>query len=273
MPSKGATKNMKSQGLSLKSKLVLSLLSIAAILLISSTISVMEYSRMSNYVSELIADDISSIEVANRLADMSNAYNLEILKVIGEPELTSLPEFDTEYFKSRCNYLRMNHFTNSVYPLADSVMYSYAAYMLTSMELEEVILSDFIDSRSWYFDRLQPRFERLSQDISKLTEAIHDDLLLNSENFDRGFYRSIIPGIVAVGVGLLLVLMLLFFMLANYVHPLYRMLAGLSAYKTTDKKYTVVFEGDDQLAELNEGISEIANENQQLRRRIRDLKK
>lgn len=266
-------KKVKSNRLSLKAKLILSLLSIAAILLISSTISVMEYSRMSDYVSELIADDISSIEVANKLADISNAYNLEILKVIGEPVQTELPEFDEEYFKSRCEYLRMNHFTNSVYPLADSVMYSYSAYMLTSLELEEVMLSDFIDARSWYFERLQPRFDRLSRDISKLTEAIHDDLLLNSENFDSGFYRSIIPGIVAVGVGLLLVLMLLFFMLAYYVHPLYKMLSGLSAYKTSDKKYTVTFEGDDQLAELNEGISEIANENQQLRRRIRELKK
>ena len=273
MPSGRSIKKIKQFRLSMKAKLILSLLSIAAVLLVSSIISVMEYSRMSNYVSELIADDISSIEVANRLADMTNAYNLEILKVIGEPDQLTLPEFDTEYFKSRCDYLRMNHATNSAYPLADSVMYSYSAYMLTSLELEQVILSDFIDTRSWYFERLQPRFERLSGDISKLTAAIHDDLLQNSENFDNGFYRSIIPGIVAVGAGLLLVLMLLFFILANYVHPLYRMLSGLSAYKTNDKKYTVMFEGDDELAELNEGISEIANENQQLRRRIRDLKK
>ena len=116
--------------LSLKSKLVLSLSSIAAILLISSTISVMEYRSMSDYVSELIADDIASIEVANKLADMCNAYNLELLKVIGEPDNVSLPDFDQEFFKSRCDYLRMNHATNNVYPLADSVMYSYSSYML-----------------------------------------------------------------------------------------------------------------------------------------------
>jgi len=76
-----------------------------------------------------------------------------------------------------------------------------------------------------------------------------------------------------VGVGLMLVLMLLFFMLAYYVKPLYKMLDGLNAYRLTDKKYTVRFEGDDQLAELNDGISEIAGENQQLRRRIKELRK
>ena len=102
---------------------------------------------------------------------------------------------------------------------------------------------------------------------------MYRDLEKNSATFDRGFYRSIIPGIVAVGVGLLLVLMLLFFVLAFYVNPLYRMLEGMRAYRSADKKYTVRFDGDDELAELNEGIGEITGENQQLRRRIKALKK
>lgn len=265
---------VKSLRLTMRSKLVLSLLSIAAILLVSSIISVMEYSSMSHYVSELIADDISSINVANKLADMSNTYNLDILEVIGDNVYSgTLPEFDDEYFKSHCDSLRISSAANQASPLADSVMYSYAAYMLTSLELEDVLQSDFIDTRSWYFERLQPRYERLRSDIDKLSTLIYRDLEKNSATFDRGFYRSIIPGIVAVGVGLLLVLMLLFFILAYYVNPLYRMLAGLDAYRTSDKKYTVRFEGDDQLAELNEGISELAGENQQLRRRIKEIRR
>ena len=145
--------------------------------------------------------------------------------------------------------------------------------MLTSLELESVVNSDFIDNREWYFDRLQPRFDRLQSDIDNLTRTIYEDLEKNSVTFDRGFYRSIIPGIVAVAVGLMLVLMLLFFILSYYVNPLYRMLEGLGAYRSSDKKYTVRFEGDDQLVELNEGISELAGENQQLRRRVRELRR
>ncbi len=267
-------RKLTSVHLKLRSKLILSLLSIAAILLVSSIISVMEYSSMSKYVSSLIADDISSINVANRLRDMSNTYNLDILEVIGEDvSAARLPGFDDEYFKSHCDSLRMSVAANQAAPLADSVMYSYAAYMLTSLELEDVISSDFIDSRSWYFERLQPRYERLRSDMDKLTSVIYQDLVRNSATFERGFYRSVIPGIVAVGVGLMLVLMLLFFILAYYVNPLYRMLDALSAYRSNDKKYTVRFDGDDQLAELNEGISELAGENQQLRRRIREIRR
>ena len=145
--------------------------------------------------------------------------------------------------------------------------------MLTSMEFNDVAQSNFIDTRDWYFDRLQPRYDRLKSDIDILTASVYRDLENNSATFERGFYRSVIPGIVAVGVGLLLVLMLLFFMLAFYVNPLYRMLDSLRAYKSMDKKYSVTFDGDDELVELNESITELATENQQLRRRIKQLRK
>ena len=53
--------------LSLKMKMTLSLSAIAVVLLLSSIISVLEYRRMSNYVSSLIAGNIQNIHVTQRL--------------------------------------------------------------------------------------------------------------------------------------------------------------------------------------------------------------
>ncbi|MCQ2182196.1 MAG: hypothetical protein MJY89_02170 [Bacteroidales bacterium] len=258
----------------MRQKFIVSLLSIAVMLLISCIISVMEYTRMSNYVSGLIADNVNSINVASKLSEASNSYNLDILAVIGDETSLELPEFDENFFRENCAVFRNSaEVTESVRSLADSVMYSYSAYMLTAMELEDVLQSNFIDTRSWYFERLQPKFARLSSDIDNLSSAIYSELEKNSATFERGFYRSVIPGIVAVGVGLLLIFMLLFFVLTGYVNPIYHMLDSLKAYRTNDKKYNYRFEGDDQLTELNEGIAELTNENQQLRKRISFLKK
>lgn len=258
--------------LSMRMKLTLSLMSIAAVLLISCIISYIEYSRMTNYVSGLVADDISSINEARKLADMSNSYNLQMLAIIGDDTSAELPDFDDDYFLSHCDQLRTSLSSDEIRNRADSVMYAYSSYMLTSLEAENVLLSDFIDSRSWFFERLQPRFERLQAEIDKLSNAIHEDLKANSATFERGFYRSAIPGLVAVGVGILLVFMLLFFVNAYYVNPLYKMLDALNGYRSSDKKYTYKFEGDDELLELNTGISDIATENQELRRRISAMK-
>ena len=81
-----------------------------------------------------------------------------------------------------------------------------------------------------------------------------------------------IPSAVTLSVGLLMILLLLFFLLVYYVNPLYKMLAGLDNYRSFGKKYNYDFDGDDQLRSLNEGITEITEENLQLRRRIKTLR-
>ena len=191
-------KRFKTIKLSIKSKLILSLLSIAAILLVSSTISVLEYRSMSNYVSELIADDISSINVANRLSDMTNLYNLQILEAIGEEGADKLPDFDEDYFTSHCDSLRMSSSTNKIYPMADSVMYSYAAFMLTSREIEHVEAFSFLDTRDWYFNRLQPRFNRLTSDIDgRHLQGFGEEL----GDFRERFLQKYHPGDCGCGSG------------------------------------------------------------------------
>ncbi|MBQ6286929.1 MAG: MCP four helix bundle domain-containing protein [Bacteroidales bacterium] len=263
---------IKDRKLSMRAKLTLSLSAIAITLLVSSIISIMEYSRMSDYVTNLMADNIKSINVAQKLSEVANRYNLGILKVIGDDSISTLPDFQQKEFMNHCDSLRKSLIPDKMMPLTDSVVYAYSAYMLTSLELNDVLLSDFIDTRTWYFERLQPQFNRLITYINTLEEAIYGDLKRNSETFQRGFYRSIIPGAVAVLVGLLLILMLLFFLLAYYVNPIYKMLSGLNNYRSYNKKYSYSFEGDDELVELNEGITELAGENQQLRKRVSDLR-
>ena len=263
---------MKERRLSMKAKLTLALMAIAVTLLVSSVISIMEYSRMSHYVSDLMADNVKGINMAQNLSKVSSAYNLDLLTVIGDESIDTLPDFKRTGFVEHCDSLRRSLLSPKMMPMTDSVLYAYSAYMLTSLELEDVLKSDFIDTRTWYFERLQPKFCKLNSYIEVLSNAMYDDLKKNSETFQRGFYRSIIPGIVAVGVGLLLVLMLLFFIMAYYVDPLYKMLEGLNGYRSHNKKYSYTFDGDDQLAELNEGITEITMENQQLRKRVASLR-
>ncbi len=263
---------IKELRLTMRMKLTLSLSAIAVTLLVSCIISVMEYYKMSNYVSDLIADNIRSINVAQKLSEVTNRYNLDLLTVIGDDSVNTLPDFHQKEFMGHCDSLRNSLTSAKMVPLTDSVVYAYSAYMLTSLELNDVLLSDFIDARTWYFERLQPKFQRLNSYIDVLNEAIYGDLQKNSFTFQRGFYRSIIPGAVAVGCGLLLVLMLLFFLLVYYVNPIYRMLAGLNNYRSYNKKYSYTFEGDDQLSELNDGITELAGENQMLRKRVSDLR-
>ena len=261
--------------LSIKMKITLALSAIAVVLLMSSVISILEYRHMSNYVSGMIADDIRNIHVAQRLVDAVDTYNLQVLAVIGDDNLSTLPDFDRTGFINYCDSLKDGFGAGHVVPMADSVLYAYSAYMLASMELEDVLQSNFIDTRDWYFNRLQPLFGRVRGYLDRLGGEMYAELQQNSEDFDSGFYRSIIPGAVAVGVGILLVFLLMFFILVYYVNPLYKMNDSLGNYIKYRHKYTYTFDGNDQLSDLNSAITDLTEENRQLRRRnsqLRDIK-
>ena len=70
----------------------------------------------------------------------------------------------------------------------------------------------------------------------------------------------------------MLLLLLLFFILAYYVDPLYKMLESLKDYLGYRRRYTYMFDGNDQLSDLNDSITELTEENRSLRKRISEIK-
>ena len=121
--------------LSLRLKIVLALSAIAVVLLMSGIISFLEYRHMSNYVSKLISGNVNNIHRTKELVGAVDAYNLDILAVIGDDRLTHVPEFDRAAFLSTCEALKGSLAEANVKELADSGVYAYSAYMLASMEL------------------------------------------------------------------------------------------------------------------------------------------
>ncbi len=253
-------------------KVLYSLGSLAAILLLSGVISILEYRRMSDYVSELIAANIKSINLAQKLSDITEEYNHQMLAVVVQNDISQMPEFDLASFMAQSDSLKNSFTSQNALPMVDSVEVSFDAFMKTSLKFDEVFLADNVDTGEWFFGTLQPRYNKFRSEMNILNEAIYNDLLSNSADFDAGFYRSIIPGVVSVGAGLLLIMLLLFFTLVNYVRPIYRMTEGINAYRTSGRTYNFVFDGDDQLAEINSGVTEIIEENLELKTRIKVLR-
>lgn len=257
---------------SMKKKLFFSLGSLAMILLLSSVISIIEYRRMSDYVSELIAANIKSINLSQKLADLTQEYNDQMLAVVVQNDISLMPDFNLDYFNAQSDSLRSSFTSSRMLPKVDSVVMSFDAFMKTSLKFDEIFLADNVNTGEWFFGSLQPRYTKLRQDLMSLNEVIHDELLRNSADFDAGFYRSIIPGVVSVGAGLLLIVLLLYFTMAYYVKPIYRMSDGIDSYRLTGRRHVYDFDGDDQLANINAGVTELIEENVEYKKRIKALR-
>lgn len=257
---------------SMRKKAVLSLCSLAAILLLSAVISILEYRRMSDYVSELIASNIRSINLSQRLSDITQEYNHQMLAVVVQNDISLMPSFDLNDFMGQSDSLKNSINSQTALPMVDTLETSFDNFMKTSLKFDEVFLADSINTGEWFFGTLQPSYNKFRRDMNVLNEAIYHDLKTNSADFDAGFYRSIIPGVVSVGAGLLLIILLLYFTLFDYVRPICKMADGLNAYRSSGRRYNYVFDGDDQLAEINEGITEVVEENLELKARVKSLR-
>ncbi len=257
---------------SMRKKVIFSLGSIAMILLLSGIISILEYRRMSSYVSELIASNIKSINVSQRISDLTQEYNHQMLAVVVQNDISIMPDFNMKYFMAQSDSLRNMFTSERAHPAVDSVVASFDAFMKTSLNFDEIFLADSVDTGEWFFGSLQPRYTQFCNDMQHLNDLIHEDLKANSENFDAGFYRSIIPGVVSVGAGLLLVFLLAYFTMAYYVRPIYRMSDGMDNYRKTGRRHTYTFDGDDQLANINAGLTELMEENIELKKRVKNLR-
>jgi len=264
----------KKKGLkpSMRRKLFLSLGSLAAILLLSGVISILEYRRMSDYVGELIAANIKSINLSQKLADITEEYNHQMLSVVVQNDISIMPDFNLSQFNAQADSLKNSFTSQNALPMVDTVSTSFNEFIRTSMKFDEVFLADSVDTGEWFFGTLQPCYNKFRQDMGVLNDNIHEELRRNSDDFDAGFYRSIIPGFVSVAAGVVLIMLLFYFIMAYYVNPIYKMSAGIDNYRLSGRRHGYEFDGDDQLANINSGITELIEENVELKRRIKNLR-
>ena len=256
----------------MKGKLTASFITIAAVLLVSCMISVLEFVKVDSFASDMVSDSVQNFARLRKLSESTFDYNQDLLTVIGIDTLTTLPEIDSDAFAASCDTLawRLNTRESSV--LADSLKQNFLRFYQDSRGLETVLSSDFIDTKSWYFSELQPGYKQIQNYVDLLNAEIYKSLDNSSKNFDIDFFRSIIPGIVAIGVAILMLLLLLFYLIIYYARPLDKMISGMESYKSFNKKYNYEFEGDDQLSHLNSDLVDLTEENRQLRKRISELR-
>ena len=90
----GLFRRRKKNKPSIRRKAVFSLGTLAVILVLSGVISILEYRRISDYVSDLISENIRSITLSQKLSDITEEYNHQMLAVVIQNEISIMPDFN-----------------------------------------------------------------------------------------------------------------------------------------------------------------------------------
>ena len=95
--------NTKKKPTSIRTKLWLSLCAIAAVLFVSGTVSIIEFSRLSDYVSRSLIEDLDGMKAAESLGNICRSYNYSILAEVGSADSHVEVHFDQKAALERCD--------------------------------------------------------------------------------------------------------------------------------------------------------------------------
>ena len=258
--------------LGIKRKVLLGCIVLAIILFFSSLISIFEFTKMNRYVSGVIADNIRSINAARELLSVSEQYNISLMNGLvldneeARPEAASITR--EEELVSSFENLSRSFVTPEERAGADSVLYAYAAYMQVVAEADQMWEHDYAERQHWFFNRLQPVYLQFRGYMMKLTSACQDALIESSQDIREGTYRSLMPGLVSVLVGMIMVLLFNYFLNYYLINPLLKVTAGIKGYRYHGRDYGVKLDNVDELEELNEAVGDIIEQNQAFKREL-----
>lgn len=251
-----------------KRKIYLGFVVLGFILLLSSVIAIFEFVSMRKSVSKLVTDNIASINTSRMLLEVADEYNFKLLEGIRADSLAVLPEIPNiqkdKRFVSFLSEVRGKFTTREEKAMTDSVKYAYVAYAHIIIEAPQIWQTGYQQRGDWYFGKLYPVYMQLRIYIGHLSSLSQRALVENSKNLSEGFYRSVMPCVVAVAIGIILLLLFNYYLNFYFINPLERITKGIKHYRQTRKSYTVNLESDDEMQELNDNVKDIIIENKQL---------
>ena len=249
----------------IRKKILLGFLVIGIVLLLSGVIAIYEFIKMQNTVHTLVIDNINSINASNLLLEVTDEYNFSLLKSMGDEGTADIPDIkqDTRFTDHLSNATK-TYVDLREQNMADSVVYAYTAYIHVMKEAPLVWQRGYQERRSWYFDRMYPVYMQLRGYIQELILLSQETLAANSYSLSDSFYRSLMPCVVAVGVGIVLVLLFVYFINFYFISPILQITKGISNYLLHRKSYGVVLDNADELQELNQNVAELVDINKKL---------
>lgn len=251
--------------MAIKRKISLGFVVIASILLVSSAISIYEFVRMRSTVANLINDNIAAINTSRAMLEITDEYNFSLLQTLGDESAFFIPaDVNDSRFSDYLAGIKDNFTTKAEREYADSVHFAYSTYMIIKNDAPMVWQGDYAGRRNWYFNKLHPVYMRLRGYLQKLTLTSQEALAENSLTMTDSFYRSIMPGVVAVMVGLVLVVLFNYFISLYFVNPLQRISGGIADFLNRKKSYNIIVDTDDELHLLNENVKELVEMNKKL---------
>lgn len=234
----------------MRRKILTAFSALGLLLFFAGVVSYLELNRLSEKTKNLLESSSSVMDVSKRMLDAVQDQNTSLLQMIAK----GATENDSLFIVARANFEKaLSEATITVRDLSelDSIYTACDSYNEVVDSYQWQGTAKDID---WFANVYKSSYYQLTRAIKEYMTVSQNSLARRAESLENNAYRAITPGILALGVAILILLMLYFLLDLYYFKPFSKMNKSLRGYITSRIPFNVKIEGKDEVLELKESI-------------------
>jgi nitrate/nitrite-specific signal transduction histidine kinase len=243
----------------LKLKILAGFMLLVALLMVAGAVSIIEFVKLSNSVSELIEDNYKTIEASKSMLEALERTDSGVLllllgeRVEGNEILKqSEAQFSTAFNVAKNNITETNE---DKYIGRINTLYSNFKQKVDVTFHDHTKIGDM----NWYQGDVYKSFLEVKHSIDQLMALNQSSMYTEATMLKEKSHRAIMPGIIAIVGAVVFSLLLSFFISKYYVSPLVDLVEAIKSYNPRDKSIRSNIKSDDEIKRIEIEVNNLIN--------------
>lgn len=244
----------------IKGKIRLGFITIGILLFLSGIISSLELARFNRATHNLLMKSHGSIDVSKQMLDAVQEQNTALLLAITDTSKSHV--YDSLLAKGSRDF-------NKAFSTAEGALHdpSQLASIRTAAQYYQNVVGQVTDTTDivWFTDVYKTSYYNLTHAVKEFMVQIQQRTIDYTALLEQNAYRASMVGIIALGAGILL-LLVFYFMLNNYfVGPVLKITRALKGYVNSRLPFDVAVSTRDEINSLKEYIAALVAANKKMK--------
>lgn len=244
----------------IKTKIFAGFIAVGMLLFLSGVIAIYELTSIESSVQDLIKDNLKSIDVSKQMLKASHQINQGVLKCINGNADEGIPLIISGEGKFKSSYaIALNNITvEGEGALVSSIDSCYHRFRGLA---DSATLSPETRTPTWYFNNFVAEHDQLNDAIDELISINQRSLYENAKIMEVGANRAIMPGLIAIGVGIIFIALFNYFVNLYFIQPIVRISQGVENFVKHSIPFKVKVDTQDEIGQLKSSIDKLIAQN------------
>lgn len=237
----------------IRKKINTGFLVLAVLLMFSGMVSLFELGRLSERTQTLLESNYHNLELSKRMLDAVEQQNSSLLQMI----LFKHTDYDSSYVSGGRDFdaalSEAADMERERTPL-DSIVAARSRYL----EHVRLFFDDSYDTDvEWFLGVYKTIYHGLTKAIKEYMTASQYSFVSRATQLESNAYRALMPGIITLGVAILIVLVFMFMIDFYYTRPVVRIQKALDNSMKHNIPLKIKTDGEDEVAALGDSVEKL----------------